>query len=130
MQLINFAVLTKLDSTLFLQFVLVLVTFGVIIDLVWFPQKVRRAASLDPFSTYSNPFIIYGYIATIPIFIALYQVFKLLNISIANQVFSRSVDNIAAFSTVAAAVFQRLCRNAVTIKSENDLTVQQAHLWE
>jgi hypothetical protein len=77
----------KLDSTLFLQFVLVLVVLGVIIGLVWLPQRARRTASLDPLSIYADPFIIHGYVASTPFFIALCQVFKLLNISITNKVF-------------------------------------------
>ena len=135
----------KLDSTLFLQFVLVLVALGAIIGLVWLPQKARRATSLDPLSIYADPLTIHGYVASIPFFIALYQVFKLLNISIANKAFSQSAVNklkniklvylslvgfITACAAIVAAVFQRLFQNAVDIKSENYLTVQQTYLWE
>lgn len=46
--------------------------------LVRFPLNEGRAVNLDLFSIYTDPFIIYGYAASIPFFIALYHAFKLL----------------------------------------------------
>jgi hypothetical protein len=47
-----------------------------------------RAKDLDLISIYMDPLIIYGYIASIPFFIALYQLFKLLGFVDKNKVFS------------------------------------------
>jgi hypothetical protein len=58
-----------------------------------FPQLEGRAKSLDLISIYSDPFIIYGYIASIPFFVGLYQAFKLLNFIDANKAFSRDAVN-------------------------------------
>jgi len=46
-----------------------------------------RAANLDLFSIYSDPFILYGYAASIPFFIALYKAFKLLGYIGQNKIF-------------------------------------------
>lgn len=80
----------KRGSTLFLRVVLVLIAIGVLAALIWFPQTEGRAANLDLVSIYADPFIIYGYIASIPFFFALYQAFKLLGYVDHNQVFSQA----------------------------------------
>jgi uncharacterized membrane protein len=46
--------------------------------LIRFPLTEGRAANLDLFSIYSDPFILYGYTVSIPFFVALYKAFKLL----------------------------------------------------
>jgi len=83
----------KRVSTLFLKFVILLIAIGVLIWLIWFPQLEGRAVNLDLVSIYSDPFIIYGYIASIAFFIGLYQAFKLLNLIDANKVFSQGAVN-------------------------------------
>jgi hypothetical protein len=57
--------------------------------MIWFPQTEGRAANLDLIRIYADPLIIYGYIASLPFFIALYQAFKLLGYVDNNQVFSQ-----------------------------------------
>jgi MFS superfamily sulfate permease-like transporter len=47
-----------------------------------------RATNLGLFSIYADPFIIYGYLASIAFFVALYQAFKLLGYIGQNKVFS------------------------------------------
>ncbi len=79
----------KKGSTLFLKVVILLVATCALICLIWFPQLDGRAANLDLISIYTDPFIIYGYIASIPFFIGLYQAFKLLNLIEANKAFSQ-----------------------------------------
>ena len=63
-----------------------------------FPLTEGRAVNLDLFNIYFDPFIIYAYIASIPFFVALYQVFKLLGYIGQNKVFSlnsvRTLKNI------------------------------------
>src|SRR5512145_2393220 len=78
----------KQGSTLFLKLVICLIAIGAFIWLIWFPQLEGRAANLDLFSIYEDPLIIYGFIASIPFFVALYHGFKLLSYVDKNKVFS------------------------------------------
>ena len=154
-------------STLFLKIVIVLIAIVTLAGLIWFPQTEGRAANLDLLSIYTDPFIIYGFFASIPFFVALYHGIKLLTYVDQNQVFSeaavQAVRNIkysalalsgfivvgilyirlfvhgddpagptgaGIFTTfaciviaTAAAIFERLLKNALDLKSENDLTV-------
>jgi hypothetical protein len=80
----------KRGSTLFLRAVILLIAIGVLAALIRFPQTEGRAAHLDLISIYADPLIIYGYIASVPFFIALYQALKLLGYVDNNQVFSQS----------------------------------------
>jgi hypothetical protein len=83
----------KRSSILFLRFVLSLIAIGVFAFMVWFPQAEGRAVNLDLISIYTDPFIIYCYIASVPFFIGLYQAFKLLNFIDANKAFSQGAIN-------------------------------------
>lgn len=51
------------------------------------------ATNLDLISIYSDPFIIYIYVGSIPFFVGLYQAFKLLNLIDANKAFSQAAVN-------------------------------------
>ena len=83
----------KRRSTLFLKVVILLIGIGALIGMLWFPQTEGRAANLDLISIYTDPFIIYIYIASTPFFIGLYQAFKLLNFIDANEAFSQGAVN-------------------------------------
>ncbi|SRR5258708_6778376 len=83
----------KKRSTLFLKFVICLIAIGALAGLLWFPQTEGRAAHLDLVSIYTDPFIIYIYIASIPFFVGLYQALKLLNFIDANKAFSQGAVN-------------------------------------
>ena len=61
-----------------LKLVIAVIGVTVLAGMVIFPQTEGRATGLDLVSIYTDPFIIYGYIASIPFFVALYQAFKLL----------------------------------------------------
>jgi len=61
-----------------------------LVGLIWFPQAEGRATNLDLISIYTDSFIIYGYIASIPFFLALYQAFKLLGYVDKNKIFSQA----------------------------------------
>jgi Flp pilus assembly pilin Flp len=158
----------KRGSTLFLQIAIVFIGIVALAIMIWFPLTEGRAVNLDLFSIYSDPFIVYGYLVSIPFFVALYQAFKLLGYVGQNKVFSLNSmkalmtikycaiilsilivmaalyirifhakdDDPAGFIAIAilatfisavivtvAAVFERTLKNAVDIKSENDLTV-------
>jgi hypothetical protein len=78
----------KRCSIVFLQAVIVFIGIVALAILIWFPSTEGRAASLDLFSVYFNPFILYGYVASIAFFVALYKAFKLLGYIGQNKVFS------------------------------------------
>ncbi|HEY5745489.1 MAG TPA: DUF2975 domain-containing protein [Chryseolinea sp.] len=78
----------KRTSTLFLQAVIVLIGMVVLAILIRFPLIEGRAANLDLLSIYADPFILYGYAASIAFFVALYKAFKLLGYIGQNKVFS------------------------------------------
>ena len=77
----------KKSSTIFLQGVIVLIGIVALAIMIRFPLTEGRAANLDLFSIYSDPFILYGYAASIPFFIVLYKAFKLLGYIGQNKVF-------------------------------------------
>ena len=83
----------KRGSTLFLKIVLVLIALGALAGLIRFHLTEGRAAHLDLISIYIDPVIIYGYIASIPFFVGLYQAFQLLNLIDANKAFSQAAVN-------------------------------------
>jgi hypothetical protein len=78
---------------LFLKVVILLISIGALIWMIWFPQLEGRATNLDLISIYRDPFIIYGFIASIPFFVGLYQAFKLLHFIDANKAFSQGAVN-------------------------------------
>ncbi|WP_217603184.1 DUF2975 domain-containing protein [Chitinophaga sp. GbtcB8] len=78
----------KRISIVFLQAVVVLIGIVALAILIRFPLTEGRAANLDLFSIYFNPFILYGYAASIAFFVALYKAFRLLGYIGQNKVFS------------------------------------------
>jgi hypothetical protein len=80
----------KRGSTIFLRVVIILIGIVALAIMIRFPLTEGRAVNLDLFSIYSDPFIMYGYAASIPFFVALYQAFKLLGYIGRNNVFSLS----------------------------------------
>jgi hypothetical protein len=82
----------KRSSTIFLQFVIVLIGVGALALLVWEPQIEGRNAHATPFEIYfQDPFLALVYAGSIPFFIALYQAFKVLGYVGHNKVFSPEV---------------------------------------
>lgn len=80
----------KRGATVFLQAVIVLIGLAALAIMIRFPLTEGRAVDLDLFSIYADPFLIYGYMASIPFFVALYQAFILLGYIRQNKVFSIS----------------------------------------
>ena len=78
----------KKTSVIFLQAVIVLIGIVALVILIWFPLTEGRATNLDLFSIYFDPFILYGYAASIAFFVALYKAFRLLGYIGQNKVFS------------------------------------------
>ena len=56
--------------------------------MIVFPQLEGRATNLDLFSIYTDPFIIYGYVASVPSFVALFQILELLGYVEKDTIFS------------------------------------------
>jgi uncharacterized membrane protein YbjE (DUF340 family) len=73
---------------MFLQAVVVVIGILALVVLIRLPLTEGRATNLDLFSIYSDPFILYGYAASIVFFVALYKAFKLLGYIGQNKVFS------------------------------------------
>jgi Protein of unknown function (DUF2975) len=66
--------------------------------MIRFPLTEGRAVNLDLFSIYADPFIIYGYLASIPLCVALYQMFLLLGYIGQNNIFS--LKSVKALRTI------------------------------
>ncbi len=108
----------KKSSTRFLQGVIVLIGIVALAILIRFPMTEGRAATLDLFHIYADPFILYGYVASIAFFVALYQAFTLLGYIGQNKAFSRDAVRalrtikycalILSVSIVVAAVYIRI----------------------
>ena len=88
----------KKSSTLFLQVVIVLVGIVALAIMIRFPLTEGRAAHLDLFNIYADPFLVYGYLASIAFFVALHQAFKLLGYIGQNNVFS--LNSVKALRTI------------------------------
>ena len=78
----------KKGSTIFLRIVLVLIGVVALLVMIRFPLTEGRAVNLDLLSIYSDPFIVYGYLASLPFFVALYQAVTLLGYIGKNKIFS------------------------------------------
>lgn len=78
----------KQGSTAFLQVIIVLIGIMVLAFMIRLPLIEKRAENLDLLSIYLDPFILIGYAASLPFFVALYKAFKLLGYIGQNNVFS------------------------------------------
>lgn len=76
-----------------LQFILALAGLGIVYLMIRLPQTEGRAKDLDNFQIYSDPFILYGYISSIPFFMALYNSIRLLGLLAQNKWFSMTAVN-------------------------------------
>jgi drug/metabolite transporter (DMT)-like permease len=76
----NYKKLIKMKkvSIIFFQTLIVITGIAAAVMLIRFPLTEGRAAHLDLLSIYADPFILYGYAASIAFFVALYYGFKLL----------------------------------------------------
>ncbi len=78
----------KQFSIVFLQAVLIFIGLVTLALLIYLPLTEGRATNLDLIDIYSDKFILYGYITSIPFFVALSNAFKLLRCIGQNKVFS------------------------------------------
>ncbi|MFZ2484693.1 MAG: DUF2975 domain-containing protein [Minisyncoccia bacterium] len=89
----------KRSSTILLQVVLVLIGIGVLVLMLWEPHIEGRNVGATVFEIYfKDPFLAYAYIASVSIFVALYQAYKILGNVRQNKSFSRATVN--AFRTI------------------------------
>jgi hypothetical protein len=89
----------KSSSTMFLQFVIVLIGLGALVILLGEPHIEGRNANATLLQIYFNdPFLAYAYFGSIAFFVALYQAFKLLGYIGQNKVFSH--DSVRALRTI------------------------------
>jgi hypothetical protein len=79
----------KRNLIIFLKAVIILVAAAVLASMIRFPLTEGRAADLDLFHIYWDPFIVYAYVASIPFFVALFQAFRLLGLIGENKTFSQ-----------------------------------------
>ena len=82
----------------FFQSIVLLIGVLALFLLILFPQTEGRAANLDLFHIYADPLILYGYAASIPFFVALYNGFKLLGFIGQNNFFSS--NSLRALKTI------------------------------
>jgi len=82
----------KKSSTIFLQIITVLVGIGAAAFLLWEPHVEGVNAQATFFEVYLDPFILGVYIGSIPFFVALYQIFKVLGYVAQNNMFSRETE--------------------------------------
>lgn len=111
----------KKNSTVFLQTVIVLIGIVALVILIWFPLTEGRATNLDLFRIYADPFILYGYGASVAFFVASYNAFRLLGYIGQNKVFStnsvKTLKNIKycavllSILIVVAGLFIKLTHN-------------------
>jgi len=111
----------KRVSTIFLQAVIVLIGIVALVVLIRFPLTEGRAANLDLLSIYSDPFILYGYAASIAFFVALYKAFKLLGYIGQNKVFSpNSVGTLKSIKYCAIVLSILIVTAGLYIKISHD----------
>ena len=85
--------------TIFLQAVIVLIGIGALALMLWEPHIEGRNAHATLFETYfKDPFLAYAYLASIPFFVVLYQVFKVLRYIGQNKAFSQ--ETVKALRTI------------------------------
>jgi len=79
----------KRGSTIFLRVVIILIGIAAFAVMIRFPLTEGRAASLDLFHIYWDPFIVYVYVASIPFFVVLYEAYRLLGFIGRDETFSQ-----------------------------------------
>ena len=78
-------------AIVFLKIVVVLIGLAALAFLLWEPQIEGRNAHATFFEIYfTDPFLAYAYVASIPFFVALYQAFSVLGYAADDRVFSQA----------------------------------------
>jgi hypothetical protein len=83
----------------FLQAIIVPIGMGALAVMLWEPHLEGRNVNASFFQVYLNdPFLAFAYMASVPLFVALYQAFVLLGHIGRNKVFS--LDSVRALRTI------------------------------
>ena len=89
----------KKSLTIFLQIVVVLITLGALVFMLWEPHLEGRNVNATFFQTYfRDPFLAYAYASSILFFIGSYKLFKLLGYIRENR--ALSVNSLKALRTM------------------------------
>lgn len=108
-------------SILFLQSVICIIGIVAIVFLIRMPMLEGRAENLNLFKIYSDSFVLYGYVASIAFFIALYKAIKLLTYIRQNKLFSQgSVKTLRTIRYCAIALSVMVVSAAIYIKIFHD----------
>ena len=104
-------------SIMFLKAVIVVIAVVVLSIMIRFPMMEGRAENLDLLSIYSDPFILYGYAASIVFFVALYKAFRLLGYIANNRLFSAtSINTLKAIKYCAIIISVSIVMAGLYIK--------------
>jgi hypothetical protein len=95
----------KLDSAFFLKVVILLTAITALAGMILIPPTEGRAVELDLLSIYSDPFLIYLYVASMPFFVALWQAFKLAGYLDKNLIFTQAAVRSIAKIKMCALLF-------------------------
>jgi Protein of unknown function (DUF2975) len=99
----------KRGSTIFLQAVLLILGVGLFVFLLWEPHLEGRNVNATLFEMYfKDPFLAYIYLAFVPVFIGLYQGFKLLGYARRDDIFrqhSVRALRIVKYCALTTAIF-------------------------
>jgi hypothetical protein len=95
----------KRSTIIFLQSFIII--FGIVVlgFLIRVPLTEGRAVNLDLYHIYADPFILFGYIAAIPFYVALYKSFKILEYYKQNKIFSLIVVSALKIIKYCAILF-------------------------
>lgn len=106
----------KQNSLILKTLIMILGVLGVYY-LIRFPQAEGRATGLDLISIYKDPLVIYMYIASIPFFVMLYEVFKILGSYEKNKLSSKvSVSALRDIKYCAIAIIGFILGGLVYIR--------------
>ena len=99
----------KRAATIFLQILVALLGACLLVLLLLEPQLEGRNAHATQFEIYfKDPFLAYIYVAFIPVFVGLYQVFKILGYAGRDEIFSQNVVRglrILKYCALTTAIF-------------------------
>jgi hypothetical protein len=88
----------KRTSIIFIQSLILILGIVVISFLIWMPLAEGRAVKLSLYHIYADPFILFGYIASIPFFVGLHKGYILIGYLHKKETFS--INAIGALKTI------------------------------
>ena len=83
----------KKTTAFFLQSLIIIFGMVVLIFLIRVPLTEGRSVNLDLYHIYADPFILFGYVASVPFFVGLYKCYQLLDYIGQKETFSFKAIN-------------------------------------